>query len=414
MWRSRYHRLHLHDILDECNLPNLKMPETFPTYVTRHQYASYLDAYALAMSIDVRTKHKAIHIYQDKTSNDWVIEAEDISGDEPFRVQFRAKHVVIANGIYNDPFIPSITGLDKFQGKVVHSSAYTNATDEDLVGKNVLVVGFGNSGAEIVIDLVVGSFNIKPSKLIINSHRFSKEHGANPVLLQRSPICIVPRGVIQQIQAARYRYEYLKWVPLSYLCLPVVAVVLDIAMKVLARVKMGWIERYGVRICWATPVLRMLLTFDPPLMDVGTIDCIKSGKAVVKYGSIASLSDDHACFSDGTKQQFDAIVFATGYEFLSGHKALLDADAMEQLGFGANAIRSRKILPGKESIPGLWFIWGRLQMIRDAAQPMSASIAARLGHKVPFWTPVRRYIAYQTVSSLAMVGLVYYYFANKN
>jgi hypothetical protein len=185
-------------------------------------------------------------------------------------------------------------------------------------------------------------------------------------------------------------------------------------MKVLARLELGWIERYGVRICWATPVLRMFLTFDPPLMDVGTIDCIKSRKALVKYGSISHLTETEAVFSDGTKQHFDAIVFATGYEFLAGHRTLLEENVGEQLGFGAKAIRSRKILPGKEtSVPGLWFIWGRLQMIRDAAPPMARDLAAKLGHKIPFWTPFRTYVAYQTVASLATLGLAYFYFTRQ-
>jgi indole-3-pyruvate monooxygenase len=158
MWRSRYHRLHLHDILDECNLPNFSMPDTFPTYVTRQQYATYLDSYALAMGIDVRVKHQVTKIYQDKSSTDWIIEAVDSTGELPVPVQFRTKNVVLANGIYNDPFIPDIRGKDNYQGTMVHSSAYTNASDLQLKGKDVLVVGFGNSGAEIAIDLVVGLF----------------------------------------------------------------------------------------------------------------------------------------------------------------------------------------------------------------------------------------------------------------
>lgn len=38
----RYDRLHLHDIIDECHLPFLPMPDTFPTFPTRVQYGNYL------------------------------------------------------------------------------------------------------------------------------------------------------------------------------------------------------------------------------------------------------------------------------------------------------------------------------------------------------------------------------------
>jgi hypothetical protein len=35
MWRSRYHRLHLHDIVEECDLPYMPTPKSFPVYPTR-------------------------------------------------------------------------------------------------------------------------------------------------------------------------------------------------------------------------------------------------------------------------------------------------------------------------------------------------------------------------------------------
>jgi len=155
IWRSRYHRLHLHDIIDECHLPHFPMPDSFPTYPTRQQFASYLDSYRQAQQIDVRFQHEVTRIERTKSGEDWVIYATDNSQQPSKTIEFRASQVVIANGIYNQPKIPSIPGLESFPGLAVHSSAYTNGSDLNLKGKNVLVIGFGNSGAEILIDLVV-------------------------------------------------------------------------------------------------------------------------------------------------------------------------------------------------------------------------------------------------------------------
>ena len=74
---------------------------------------------------------------------------------------------MLANGIYNDPIIPAFADMAVYNGRVVHSSRYTNATELGWVGKKVLVVGWGNSGSEIALDCV--------------------EHGALPTLLARSP-----------------------------------------------------------------------------------------------------------------------------------------------------------------------------------------------------------------------------------
>ena len=52
-WKRRYDRLHLHDIIDECHLPYMQMPDNFPTFPTRVQYGNYLQAYQIALGINV-------------------------------------------------------------------------------------------------------------------------------------------------------------------------------------------------------------------------------------------------------------------------------------------------------------------------------------------------------------------------
>src|SRR5206468_9879705 len=63
-----------------------------------------------------------------------------------------ARYVVVATGHNHTPAFPAWPGADAFTGELIHASRYRNAAA--YVGKSVLVVGSGNTGAEIAVDLV--------------------------------------------------------------------------------------------------------------------------------------------------------------------------------------------------------------------------------------------------------------------
>jgi len=222
-------------------------------------------------------------------------------------------------GVYNDPIIPSVPGDDSFPGVVVHSSRYTNATDLGLVGKKVLVVGFGNSGAEISLDLV--------------------EHGATPLIVARSPSPIVPRRFIQLLQSFQHRFlvPFLR-IPFAWLTLPTVLLTADCIGKAMTRLKWGRIERFGLKLTLPGPIVNFLTQFQPPLMDVGTLDAVRAGRAEITPHGIAKIEKDTVVFSDGSRQQVSGIVWATGYQVLSGHDHILDETLAKQLSRGKRAI----------------------------------------------------------------------------
>ena len=74
----------------------------------------------------------------------------------------------MATGVTADPFVPEIDGLEGFCGDVVHSTGFKSG--RGFEGKRVLVVGAGNSGMEIALDLA--------------------EHGAKTSMIVRSPVSI--------------------------------------------------------------------------------------------------------------------------------------------------------------------------------------------------------------------------------
>src|SRR5205085_2150450 len=64
---------------------------------------------------------------------------------------WRARAVVSATGIWANSIVPALPGQNEFQGRLIHSAFYSGVDDFD--GKSVIVVGAGNSGAQIVAEL---------------------------------------------------------------------------------------------------------------------------------------------------------------------------------------------------------------------------------------------------------------------
>ncbi|KHN28239.1 Flavin-containing monooxygenase YUCCA10, partial [Glycine soja] len=76
--------------------------------------------------------------------------------------EYAGWYLVLASGETAEPRVPQIEGLESFNGKVIHSTGYNNG--KEFKDKLVLVVGSGNSGMEIALDL--SNFGAKPSIIV--------------------------------------------------------------------------------------------------------------------------------------------------------------------------------------------------------------------------------------------------------
>jgi cation diffusion facilitator CzcD-associated flavoprotein CzcO len=178
---------------------------------------------------------------------------------------------------------------------VLHSSHYRDG--EPYRGQNVLVVGFGNSGGEIAIDLW--------------------EHGARPSLAVRGPVNVIPRELfgipILSIGILQRRLP------------PGLA---DALNRPLLALAVGDLTRYGLRPLPQGPLSQIHAQARIPLIDVGTLQLIKAGHIAVRPG-LGEFTQHGVVYSDGSSGQFDAVILATGYrprvnEFLEGAAAVLD------------------------------------------------------------------------------------------
>ena len=272
-WRNHYRRLHLHTVKALSALPGLPFPDEAPRYMPRQGVVDYLAAYAARVGIEPCFGEEAVAIVRDPSGR-WHTSTR--SGRT-----FVSDTVVIASGANNHPFAPTIEGEERFGrgGRIVHSRDYRDAMP--FAGKRVLVVGMGNTGAEIALDLA--------------------EHGVAVALSVRSPVNIVHRDVLG-------RPTQQTSIMLARLPTPIG----DALARLLCDVTVGDIGRYGLPRSRVSPLRQLREEGRTPVIDVGTLARIKSGQIAV-FPGIRRLVAGGVEFVDGRSAKFDAIVLATGY-----------------------------------------------------------------------------------------------------
>ena len=142
----------------------MPMPRDYPVYPSRAQVVDYLEAYAARFGIAPIFNAEVTGIRRDGAQ--WLTETS--------RGAFAAPVMVVATGIADAPYRPSWPGIETFRGSIVHSSCYRNP--DAFAGKRVLVVGFGNSGGEIALDLAEAKIDV--------------------AIAVRSPVQIIPRDLL--------------------------------------------------------------------------------------------------------------------------------------------------------------------------------------------------------------------------
>lgn len=179
LWQLKtYDRLHLHLPKQFCELPLFPFPADFPTYPARHQFVDYLQAYATQFGLQPLFNHTVNRAEFDSRSALWHVKTTTGCSAR----EFRARWLVVASGENAEPVVPVFKGVREFEGKVFHASAYRNGVA--FQGKKVLVVGCGNTGMEIALDLA--NYGASPS-LVVRSPVRAHNHEPSPTLASELP-----------------------------------------------------------------------------------------------------------------------------------------------------------------------------------------------------------------------------------
>lgn len=302
-WRRHYERLHLHTPRKHSSLPHLPMPSDFARYPGRAEVIDYFEAYARHFSLTPRFGERV-------KSARRLGEAWEVTTAQG---RYQAPVLVVAAGYNREPVIPTWPGVTDFGGPIRHSSAYVNG--RPYQGQDVLVVGFGNSGGEIAIDL--------------------HEHGARPTIAVRNAVNVIPREI--------FGVPVMAFGLVQRLFSPETA---DALNAPLLRALIGDLEPLGLRKLPYGPATQIRKHHRIPLIDVGTVALIRQHAITVRPG-LRAFQRGAVVFDDGSRSRFDAVILATGYRprvdhFLAAGAGVLDGDG-------------KPVSSGVESAAGLYF-----------------------------------------------------------
>ena len=246
------------------------MPDDYPDYPNHRQLQAYFESYAKHFGVYDRIRfNHAIQKVTRLASGDWKVEYLDAEGkqcDDTFQV------LMVANGHHWNPKYPEFKG--EFDGTLMHSHDFKGVTEE-WRGKNVLVIGAGNSACDVAVE--------------------SARIAGKVCMSMRSPQWFVPKFIFGQpsdVFAART-----SWLPKS---------IRQFAMRKLLTLLQGPYGRYGLPTNNRPPLSQH------PTLNSDLLDFIRHGRIKPRPG-IRRLDGKMVEFTDGTREAFDIICACTGF-----------------------------------------------------------------------------------------------------
>lgn len=327
---SCYKSLHIDTSKYRLAFEDYPVPEEWPDFPHHSQllqyFHDYVDHFGLRETITFNTR---------------VIECEPLDGGR-WRVHLSTGHVreydalIVANGHHWDARIPEYPGT--FNGYQIHSHNYRDPfSDFDFRGKRALVVGAGNSSMDICSEL---SQRPMCEKLFISMRR---------------GVWVLPK--------------YLDGVPTDKVSLPAwmpSSIGRSLARKKIKKIS-GNMEDFGLPVPDHEPLSAHPSVSGEFLLRVGSGD-------IIPKGAIERLEGDAVIFADGSREEVDAIIWATGYDVSF---PFLKIDALTPAEDNTFPLFKRMVKPGFDTL----FFAGLAQSLPtlvNLAEQQSKFVAAAL------------------------------------
>jgi len=337
-WRRHYDRLHLHTTRRLSALPGLPIPRRFGRWVARDDVVRYLEKYAEVHELEIVTGVEVKRVERTPDGTGWLLHAT--GGRE-----LTGAAVVVATGYNHTPYVPDWPGLDDYTGDFTHAADYR--TPAPYTGRDVLVVGVGNTGAEIAVDLMEGGASrvrlaVRTAPHIVRRSTAGWAAQYTGVLVRRLPVAVVDR-------LAR---------PMARLSVP------DLSAQGLPRPDTGLYTRAKQGAI--------------PVQDVGLIDAVRKGRIEV-VAAVEGFEAGKVVLADGTRISPEAVVAATGYvralEGLVGGLDVLDAQGRPV----AHGSRAPKNTPGLHFTGFTTPISGTLREVAMDAEKIAKTVVKQGG-----------------------------------
>ncbi len=146
---SAYRSLHINTSRRVMAFKSLPMPDHYPDYPNHFQMAAYFDEFVDHFGLREKISFRTEVLRVEPADGAWAVTVRGEGGAE--RTE-RYRAVLVANGHHWNPRWPepAFPGSDTFQGEQMHSHHYVGP--EQLAGKDVVVLGMGNSAMDIAVD----------------------------------------------------------------------------------------------------------------------------------------------------------------------------------------------------------------------------------------------------------------------
>jgi len=371
-WRKRYHALVLHNQVHVNHLPYMPFPPNWPTYIPKDKLATWFETYVESMELNYWTATEFEGGSYDEDAERWSIVLRRSDGTKR---EMHPRHVVMATGVSGIPSLPDIPSLRNFGGKILHSSQYD---DGDVwKGKNVLVIGSGNSGHDIAQDL--------------------HSAGAKVTLVQRSSTMIVNVEPSAQLQYALYdEGPSLEDCDLITTSMPISLVrkshiALTETARNMDKELLDGLERRGFKLDFGEDgtgwQFKYLTRGGGYYFNVGCSDLIVKGEiGLAQFSDITTFVAAGALLRSGETLAADLIVLATGYK---GQEHLVSKlfgdDVARRVGpiWGFGDGQELRNMFTRTAQPGLWFIAGSFAQCRIYSKYLGLQIKAREVGRLP-------------------------------
>ena len=361
-WRKRYHALVLHNQVHVNHLPYMPFPPNWPTYIPKDKLAGWFEYYAEAMEINFWTETEFTGGTYDDDGR-WTVDLKQPGGTRKMRPQ----HVVMATSVTGIPNLPEIPTLDRFEGEVIHSGAYTGATGRE--NSRVLIIGTGTSAHDIAQDL--------------------QSNGATVSLIQRNPTSVINVEPSAQLPYTLYDeglsldtadliatatpFEPLKAAhqmmaeQSTRLDKDLLAALENVGFKIDHEDKTGWQFKFMQR-------------GGGYYFNVGCSDLIVDGKVgVIQNDDIETFVAQGVRLRNGEAVAADTVILATGFKGPDIMiRRLFGEDVANRVGpiwgFGdGQELRNLWVRTGQ---PGLWYIAGSFAQCRIFSKYLALQIKA--------------------------------------
>ena len=249
------------------------MPESYPDFPTREQIQNYLENYAIHFKFLSKISFNTKVISADRQANGgWEVKTSD-------NQTHYFDYFIVANGHHNKPHYPPYFKDNNFAGSSIHSGQYRDR--DEFKGKNVMVVGIGNSGSQIAVDV---------------------SHSAEQTFIStRRGVYILPHYVAGfRVDNVFGFYEW--WWVHKILPWPV----LHWTSSLIYKLFLAKNQKFGL------PVPKHLMLEDLPTVSENFFNRIGDGRLTVKP-EVERIDGDTVYFKDGSNEVLDAIIYSTGF-----------------------------------------------------------------------------------------------------